>query len=57
MTLDGVSSTLFVGDIEKKVIQDEDQPQEEIDFEPKKFVVGKSNKDDLSKAEKWLLEM
>ena len=56
MTLDGVSSLLFVGDIEKDIIREE-EPQEEVDVEPKKFVVGKSNKDDLSKAEKWLLEM
>jgi len=56
MTLDGVSSVLFVGDVEQYVIM-EDEPQEEVNFEPKKFVVGKSSKEDLSKAEKWLLEM
>ena len=57
MTLDGLSSTLFVPDVEKEILIEEEQPQAAFNFEPKKFILGKTNFDDLTKAEKWLLEM
>ena len=57
MTLDGLSSTLFVPDVEKEILIEEEQPQATVNFEPKKFILGKTSLDDLTKAEKWLLEM